>query len=132
MKIQALATHPVTFVTARELANYWLVHPRQIYRHIGSGLLPAIRVGKWRYRIPTKAAAEFERSLLVRPMAKPAARRQSFPNLALIRGRDGGCDDVGRLEPAGAARESSPCVLVAPAEGPADADVDVAGDGAGE
>jgi excisionase family DNA binding protein len=106
MRIQALSTHPDAFVTVRELAAYWVVSPRQIYKQICQGSLPAVSVGRRSYRIPTKAAAEFERRMTVRPgngndrgdNGNGHGETRQFPNLALIRGRDSASNPAQRQE----------------------------------
>jgi excisionase family DNA binding protein len=60
-------------VTVSELAAYWLVGRKQIYKHIDAGLLPAIRLGPRLLRIRTADAIAFERRAnFRRPRAKPA------------------------------------------------------------
>ena len=102
MRIQTLDTHPDAFVTVRELAAYWVVSPRQIYKHIGQGVLPAVSVGRRSYRIPTKAAVEFERRMTVRRgngnNDNGNGETRQFPNLALIRGRDSASNPAQRQE----------------------------------
>lgn len=115
MRIQVLETHPVTFVTVRELADYWLVSSKQIYKYIRSGILPSIRIGARSYRISTTAAREFERRLVAgHPVGRIQAPRQ-MPKFSLIRGRETGSEVGGRAESAGT-RDVSPCALVSPAE----------------
>jgi excisionase family DNA binding protein len=104
MRIQALATHPDAFVTVRELAAYWVVSPRQIYKHIGTGSLPAVNVGRRAYRIPTKAAAEFEQRMIVRPssLANQSSRDvRPAPSFALIRGNDAAVSGQSKAEDGG-------------------------------
>jgi excisionase family DNA binding protein len=60
--IRDLATHSAHYVTVGELAEYWSVSRRQIYKHIESGALDAIRLGPRLYRIRAVAAAAFERA----------------------------------------------------------------------
>jgi excisionase family DNA binding protein len=55
-----LARHPDRYVTVAQLAEYWQVSRRQIYKQIDAGLLEAIRLGPRLYRIRTQAALEFE------------------------------------------------------------------------
>jgi excisionase family DNA binding protein len=89
MVIQSLATHPLTYVTVSDLATYWMISRRQVYKHIEAGVLAAIRLGPRSYRIPTKAAADFERRMvLCQPPSDAAARLRGFPaNVAPIRRR---------------------------------------------
>jgi len=55
-----LATHPEKYVTVTQLAQYWQVSRKQIYKQIDAGVLEAIRLGERLYRIRTAAAIEFE------------------------------------------------------------------------
>ena len=71
MPIRCLSSHPVTYVSVHDLSTYWMVSRRQIYKHISSGALPAIRVSPRCYRISTKAAAEFERRMTLQPEKPP-------------------------------------------------------------
>ena len=89
MPIHVLTSHPTAFVTVRELADYWLVSPRQIHKYIESGGLPAVRMGRGSYRIRTKAAVEFERKQMVRRRTADAATpREPAASFALIHGRE--------------------------------------------
>lgn len=63
--IRNLATHPASYVTVAELAEYWAVSRQQIHKRIESGMLDAIRLGSRLYRIRTQAALEFERRAAV-------------------------------------------------------------------
>jgi excisionase family DNA binding protein len=60
-KIQDLETHPASFVTTAELAEYWLVSRKQIYKQIQARTLKAIRLGPRLLRISTADAVRFER-----------------------------------------------------------------------
>ena len=60
MAIQNLASHSAPYVTVDELATYWGVSRKQIYKQIEAGTLPAIRLGPRLYRISSIAAREFE------------------------------------------------------------------------
>ncbi len=60
MRIRDLATHDSHYVTVAELADYWGVSRHQIYKQIESGALRAVRLGVRLYRVPTKAALDFE------------------------------------------------------------------------
>ena len=42
--IDNLDTHQAKFVTVQELADYWNITPKTIYRHIEKGALPNTRV----------------------------------------------------------------------------------------
>ena len=61
-RISQLASHVDPFVTVAELAEYWLVSRKQVYKQIKGGLLPALRIGPRLLRIRTRDAFEFERS----------------------------------------------------------------------
>lgn len=60
MAIHDLAKHPAPYVTVSELAAYWRVSRKQIYKQIEAGTLPAIRLGPRLYRIRTSVAREFQ------------------------------------------------------------------------
>jgi excisionase family DNA binding protein len=59
--IKSLADHPDPYVTTTELAEYWMVSRKQIYKQIEAGTLKAIRLGPRLLRIRTSEALEFER-----------------------------------------------------------------------
>lgn len=67
MTIINLATHPDAYVTVRELADYWQVSRRVIYKQIEAGTLESIRLGPRLLRIRTEVAREFERAARMRP-----------------------------------------------------------------
>ncbi len=66
MPLQDLQLHPEPYVTVGELAEYWLVGRKQIYKQIDAGTLPAIRLGPRLLRIRTADARAFERSANMR------------------------------------------------------------------
>ena len=66
MRVHDLQTHPEPYVTVAELAEYWLVGRKQIYKQIDAGTLPAIRLGPRLLRIRTVDALAFERSANMR------------------------------------------------------------------
>jgi excisionase family DNA binding protein len=72
-RIINLETHPEKYVTVTQLAEYWQVSRKQIYKQIDAGALEAIRLGERLYRIRAGAAFEFEQQANMRPV--PAARR---------------------------------------------------------
>ena len=78
MRVRDLAAHPLPYVTVAQLADYWLVGRKQIYKQIDAGTLPAIRLGPRLMRIRTVDAIEFERRAnLRRPshrVAEPLVR----------------------------------------------------------
>ena len=62
LKVQDLTSHPVKFVTVSEVAHYWHVSERTIYRHILKGALPVVRIGPFgRLRIRTGDALNYGR-----------------------------------------------------------------------
>jgi excisionase family DNA binding protein len=67
MSIRDLSTHSVAYVSVGELANYWRISRKQIYKQIESGTLPAIRLGPRLFRIRTSVAREFEESARMSP-----------------------------------------------------------------
>ena len=69
MRVNDLVSHPEPYVTVAELAEYWLVGRKQIYKQIDAGTLPAIRLGPRLLRIRTVDALAFERSANMRPSA---------------------------------------------------------------
>jgi excisionase family DNA binding protein len=60
-RLQELASHVAPYVTVGELAWYWSVSRKQIYKQIEEGNLPAIRLGPRSLRIRTSDAIQFER-----------------------------------------------------------------------
>jgi excisionase family DNA binding protein len=60
-RIKALKDHPEPYVTTSELAEYWNVSRKQIYKQIEAGTLRAIRLGPRLLRISTAEALRFER-----------------------------------------------------------------------
>jgi excisionase family DNA binding protein len=61
VRVRDLKTHPQPYVTVAELAEYWLVGRKQIYKQIEAGTLRAIRLGPRLLRIRTADALDFER-----------------------------------------------------------------------
>ena len=62
MVIKDLQSHSAPYVTVAELAAYWLVGRKQIYKQIDAGTLPAIQLGPRLLRIRKSDAQAFERS----------------------------------------------------------------------
>lgn len=61
-RIVDLMTHPEVHVTVPQLAEYWKVHTRTIYRHIEKGALRVIFVGPYRaIRVPIQEARRYGR-----------------------------------------------------------------------
>ena len=71
MPVKDLQLHPEPYVTVGELAEYWLVGRKQIYKQIDAGTLPAIRLGPRLLRIRTADARAFERSAKMRIAHEP-------------------------------------------------------------
>jgi excisionase family DNA binding protein len=57
--ISDLTTHPMHYVTPRELADYWGVSVKTVYRWIDKGALPAEPIGPKLLRIKTDDARAF-------------------------------------------------------------------------
>ena len=66
MTVRDLQSHSDPYLTVAELADYWLVGRKQIYKQIDAGTLPAIRLGPRLLRIRTSDARAFERSANMR------------------------------------------------------------------
>ncbi len=66
-KIRSLNDHAESYVTTSELAAYWHVSRRQIYKHIEAGTLRAIRLGPRLLRISTAEALDFEKRAKMAP-----------------------------------------------------------------
>jgi excisionase family DNA binding protein len=79
MRLQDLQTHREPYVTVAELAAYWLVGRKQIYKQIDAGTLRAIRLGPRLLRIRTADALEFERRANMRPQTSPVPEHVSIP-----------------------------------------------------
>lgn len=79
-KIMDLSTHGERHVTVAELASYWGVSERTIYRDIDKGALPVMRVGSGgTIRITIEAARQYGR-----PADAPTDRTApEFPNRQL-------------------------------------------------
>jgi excisionase family DNA binding protein len=60
-RIRALKDHPAPYLTTSELAQYWSVSRKQIYKQIEAGTLRAIKLGPRLMRISTSDALRFER-----------------------------------------------------------------------
>ena len=77
MPLHDLQSHKEPYVTVAELADYWLVSRKQIYKQIEAGVLPAIRLGPRLLRIRTADALEFERVANMNPPVRqePAPQR---------------------------------------------------------
>lgn len=89
MRLQDLQSHPEPHVTVAELAEYWLVGRKQIYKQIDAGTLPAVRLGPRLLRIRTADALEFERRANMRPASRrePDLTSKPVPAHAIRRAR---------------------------------------------
>jgi excisionase family DNA binding protein len=72
--IARLETHDRPYVTVAELAAYWGVSPKQIYKQIEAGTLQAIRLGPRLLRLRTSEARRFERAAKI--SARPSETRE--------------------------------------------------------
>lgn len=77
--VRDLKTHPEPYVTVSELAKYWLVGRKQIYKQIEAGTLAAIRLGPRLLRIRTADAIEFERRADLHPPTQRPLEVDSQP-----------------------------------------------------
>ena len=68
MSIRDLSTHPLAYVSVGELASYWRISRKQIYKQIDAGTLLAIRLGPRLFRIRTCVAREFEERARMSPV----------------------------------------------------------------
>jgi excisionase family DNA binding protein len=66
-KITNLLNHPEPYVTTSDLAGYWRVSRKQIYKQIDAGTLKAIRLGPRLLRISTTEAIRFEEMAKLSP-----------------------------------------------------------------
>jgi excisionase family DNA binding protein len=64
-----LEKHPDPYVTTSDLAGYWRVSRKQIYKQIDAGTLRAIRLGPRLLRISTAEAIRFEHLAKMLPMS---------------------------------------------------------------
>jgi excisionase family DNA binding protein len=70
--VKDLQAHPEPYVTVAELAAYWLVGRKQIYKQIEAGSLRAIRLGPRLMRIRTVDAIDFEQHANMRRTRRAA------------------------------------------------------------
>lgn len=83
--LQNLNTHPNAYVTIGELAQYWLISRKQIYKQIDAGTLPAIRLGPRLLRIRTVDALEFETRANMRSTTPERRQHADAPALVKLR-----------------------------------------------
>jgi excisionase family DNA binding protein len=74
--IRHLQTHLSPYVTASDLARYWRVSLKCIYRLVDEGSLQAIRLGPRLLRIRTEDAIRFDLMAVMSP-ASDLRKRQS-------------------------------------------------------
>jgi excisionase family DNA binding protein len=67
LRLRDLSSHPAPYVTVDDLARYWMVSRRHIYKQIEEGKLPAIRLGPRSLRIRTSDATKFELRSMIGP-----------------------------------------------------------------
>jgi excisionase family DNA binding protein len=77
-KITDLETHPEPYVTMSDLADYWRVSRKQIYKQIEAGTLKAIRLGPRLLRISTADAIHFEEVARKSPLQRQAPSHLSI------------------------------------------------------
>jgi len=89
VRVKDLKTHPEPYVTVAELAEYWLVGRKQIYKQIDAGTLRAMRLGPRLLRIRTAHAIEFERRAnMHRPSQRALEPAEQLPTQSAV--SDGG------------------------------------------
>jgi excisionase family DNA binding protein len=88
VRVRDLKTHPEPYVTVAELAEYWLVGRKQIYKQIEAGTLRAIRLGPRLLRIRTADALDFERRANMHPPARPTFEASDGTSDSKGRGSD--------------------------------------------
>lgn len=59
-RIHDLASHPEHYVTTTDLAEYWHVSRKQIYKQIQAGTLKAMKLGPRLFRVSIAEALRFE------------------------------------------------------------------------
>ncbi len=80
MTIRDLRTHPASYVSVGELAEYWDISRERVYHHIENGALVAVRLGPRSYRIRREHALEFEeRMSSLQPKAAEAGDSSTRP-----------------------------------------------------
>jgi excisionase family DNA binding protein len=91
VRIRDINAHPESYVTVAELAEYWLVGRKQIYKQINAGTLPAIRLGPRLMRINTADAIAFERRANLGRSAQrvTSSKRATKRSTPVARGRAG-------------------------------------------
>jgi excisionase family DNA binding protein len=85
MGISNLKNHSASYVTVAELAEYWEVTRQLVYKHIQTGLLPAMRLGPRCFRVRTTDAIDFERLLSSKSSSIPGSNGGRTSSIQLIR-----------------------------------------------
>ena len=85
MPLKDLQSHSEPYVTVAELAEYWLVGRKQIYKQIEAGTLPAIRLGPRLLRIRTVDARAFERSANMRGAGDERSAHDAESSIEILR-----------------------------------------------
>ena len=80
-KIIDLETHHEPYVTTADLAGYWRVSHKQIYKQIDAGKLRAVRHGPRMMRIRTAEAIRFEETAKMQPPSGRQTRVRPFQML---------------------------------------------------
>jgi excisionase family DNA binding protein len=75
--IKNLADQTFPYLTLTELATYWGVSRKLLYKQIHAGTLHAIRLGPRLLRVSVKEAARFEADARLRPAEPPAPPRHA-------------------------------------------------------
>jgi excisionase family DNA binding protein len=82
-QILDLQTHPEPYLTTSDLADYWRVSRKQIYKQIEAGTLKAIRLGPRLLRISTAEAIRFEEMAKMSPASERDAPSQRGTGLLI-------------------------------------------------
>jgi excisionase family DNA binding protein len=77
--LKDLASYREAYVTIAELAKYWCVSRKQLYKQIEAGTLRAIRLGPRLLRVRTADAREFERQAHMEPPDDTFNNDHPFP-----------------------------------------------------
>jgi hypothetical protein len=79
-KIIDLQTHHEPYVTTADLAAYWRVNRKQIYKQINAGTLRAVRHSPRLMHISTADAIRFEETAKTQPPSGRPDPRSAVPN----------------------------------------------------
>ena len=75
MHVKDLATHPEPYVSVTQLAGYWSLSRKTIYKYIKNNRLPTLRFGRL-YRVATRDAIRLE-TKMKSPSTPSRARRRA-------------------------------------------------------